>query len=208
MTLSDAGEARIRGYLFMLESSLRTFVAPEMATDVAREIESHIRERARESSALPNERDALERLLREFGTSHRIAQAYSIELAVEEAVSTGRLGATARAIYSLAVNTVQGFFVGLGVLVGYMVGVAALLVALLKPIFPNNVGVLFTDGEFRGIGAQFWLPPNSEARFGWIVAAACAVGGSVLLVLTRRLARAYLERVRERRRPRSKGNGL
>ncbi len=208
MTLSDAGEARIRGYLFMLESSLRTFVASEMATDVAREIESHIRERARESSALPNERDALERLLREFGTSHRIAQAYSIELAVEEAVSTGRLGATARAIYSLAVNTVQGFFVGLGVLVGYMVGVAALLVALLKPIFPNNVGVLFTDGEFRGIGAQFWLPPNSEARFGWIVAAACAVGGSVLLVLTRRLARAYLERVRERRRPRSKGNGL
>jgi len=208
MTLSDAGEARIRGYLFMLESSLRTFVASEMATDVAREIESHIRERARESSALPNERDALERLLREFGTPHRIAQAYSIELAVEEAVSTGRLGATARAIYSLAVNTVQGFFVGLGVLVGYMVGVAALLVALLKPIFPNNVGVLFTDGEFRGIGAQFWLPPNSEARFGWIVAAACAVGGSVLLVLTRRLARAYLERVRERRRPRSKGNGL
>ena len=208
MTLSEAGEARIRGYLFMLESSLRTFVAPEMATDVGREIESHIRERARESNGLPTERDALERLLREIGTPHRIAQAYSIELVVEEAVSTGRLGATARAVYSLAVNTVQGFFVGLGVLIGYMVGVAALLVALLKPIFPNNVGVLFTDGEFRGIGAQFWLPPNSEARFGWIVALVCAVGGSVLLVLTRGLARAYLERVRERRRPRSKGNGL
>jgi uncharacterized membrane protein len=207
MTLTDAGEARIRGYLFMLERSLRTFVAPEMATDVAREVESHIRERVEESSALPNERDALERLLREFGTPHRIAQAYSIELVVEEAVSTGRLGATARAVCSLAMNTVQGFFVGLGVLTGYMVGVGALLVALLKPIFPNNVGVLFTDGEFRGIGAQIWLPPHSEARFGWIVAAAFAIVGSALLVLTHRLARTYLERVRERRRQSSKGNG-
>src|SRR5260370_33937687 len=108
MTLSDAGEARIRGYLFMLESSLRTFVAPEMATDVAREIESHIRERARESSALPNERDELERLLREFGTPHRIGPAYSIELAGGKALPTGRRVAHGPAPSSVPREYVRG----------------------------------------------------------------------------------------------------
>lgn len=202
MTLSESGEARVRGYLFMLESSLRTFLPREAASDAAREVESHIRERARESNGMPNEREALERLLRELGTPHRLAQAYSTELAVDEAVASGRLGAVARAVYALAVNTVQGFFVGLGLLCGYMFGISALLVALLKPIFPGNVGVIFVNGQFRGAGVQFWLPPNAEVYFGWTVAGLGAVGGALVLVLTHRGARAYLEHVRERRRER------
>jgi uncharacterized membrane protein len=208
MTLSDAGEARIRGYLFMFEGSLRTFLPRDVAADACREVESHVRERVREADGLPNERDALERLLRQLGTPHRLAQAYSTELVVEEAVSTGRLGATARAIYALAVNTVQGFAVGLALFIGYVIGVSALLVAVLKPIFPNNVGVIFVNGQFRGVGAQFWLPPNAEAHFGWAVAAIGAFGGALLVVLTHRAARAYLEHVRERRRQRLEAAGV
>jgi uncharacterized membrane protein len=208
MTLSDAGEARVRGYLFMFESSLRTFLPRDAATDACREVESHIRERVRDADGMPNERDALERLLRQLGTPHRLAQAYSTELVVEEAVSTGRLSATARAVYALAVNTVQGFVVGLGLFIGYMLGLSMLLVAVLKPIFPNNVGVILVDGQFRGVGAQFWLPPNAEAQFGWVVAGVGAVGGALLVVLTHRAARAYLEHVRERRRQRLEAAGV
>lgn len=42
MNLSEAGESRIRGYLFMLESSLRTFLKRDVAADAVREVESHI----------------------------------------------------------------------------------------------------------------------------------------------------------------------
>ena len=45
MTISEKGEARIRGYLYMLMSSLRSFLPPDVAKDAVREVESHIRER-------------------------------------------------------------------------------------------------------------------------------------------------------------------
>jgi hypothetical protein len=92
MNLSEAGESRVRGYLFMLESSLRTLLRRDVAADAVREVESHIRERVRETEPMPNERDALNQLLEALGPPHRLARAYSDEIAVVEAVSTGRLG--------------------------------------------------------------------------------------------------------------------
>src|SRR5262249_44066934 len=45
MVLSDTGEARVHGYLFVLERSLKTFLPTEVVRDAVREIESHLRER-------------------------------------------------------------------------------------------------------------------------------------------------------------------
>ncbi len=116
MNLSDDGESRIRGYLFMLESSLRTFLKRDVVADAVREVESHVRERVRETEPMPNERDALNRLLDAIGPPHRLARAYSAELAVDEAVSSGRLWSTARAVFALALNTTEGFAVGVALL--------------------------------------------------------------------------------------------
>ena len=45
MILSDTGESRVRGYLFVLERSLSLGLPRDVARDAAREIESHLRER-------------------------------------------------------------------------------------------------------------------------------------------------------------------
>ena len=110
MNLSDAGESRIRGYLFLLEQSLRRFLRRDVAADAVREVESHIRERVLDDDGMPNERDALNRLLEAMGPPHRLARAYSAELAVDEAVTTGRFVATVRAIFAMAFYTTEGFF--------------------------------------------------------------------------------------------------
>jgi uncharacterized membrane protein len=199
MNLSDAGESRIRGYLYVLDSSLRTFLRRDIAADAVREVESHIRERVRETLAMPNERDALNRLLDDLGPPHRLARAYSAEMAVDEAVTTGRLLAILRAIASLAITTTEGFLAGLALFVGYTTAAAALIVAIAKPIFPNNVGIVTVNGQFRSAGLEFALPPNAVVTHGWSVAAVCAVLGTVLLVITHRAARAYLRHVRRRR---------
>jgi uncharacterized membrane protein len=199
MNLSEAGEARIRGYLFLLDKSLRTFLRREVAADAVREVESHIRERVREVEAMPNERDALNRLLDALGPPHRLARAYSTELAVDEAVTSGQLIATARAILALALHTTEGFFVGVGLLCGYLLSAAFLLVAMLKPIFPNNVGVFTVDGEFRGSGFEPYLPPGTVVSHGWWLALIGVIAGSILLWLTHRGTKAYLGRVRLRR---------
>jgi uncharacterized membrane protein len=199
MNLSKAGESRISGYLFLLDKSLRTFLRREVAADAVREVESHIRERVRETDAMPNERDALNRLLDALGPPHRLARAYSAEMAVDEAVATGRLVATARAILALAFYTTEGFFVGVGLLCGYMFSAACLLIAILKPIFPDRVGVSTVNGEFRGFGFEVNMPPGTVVSHGWWLALFCVVVGSLVLWLTHRGTKAYLRRVRQRR---------
>lgn len=199
MNLSEAGEARINGYLFLLDKSLRTFLRREVAADAVREVASHIRERVAETEAMPNERDALNRLLDALGPPHRLARAYSTELAVDEAVTTGQLAATARAILALAFYTTEGFFVGIALLCGYMTSAAFLLVAVLKPIFPNNVGVFTVNGEFRGSGFEPNLSPDTVVSHGWWLALIGIVAGSILLWLTHWGTKAYLARVRHRR---------
>jgi uncharacterized membrane protein len=199
MNLSDAGESRIHGYLFLLEQSLRTFLRRDVAADAVREVESHIRERVIDDDGMPNERDALNRLLEAMGPPHRLARAYSAELAVDEAVTTGRIGATVRAIVAMAFYTTEGFFVAFGLLGGYLLSVAMLLVAVLKPFFPNNVGVFTVNGRFLGVGLQIHLPPGTVVSYGWLVPLVGAVAGSLGLWLMLRATRAYLRRVRRRR---------
>jgi hypothetical protein len=49
MKLSEVGDARIRGYLFVLGQSLGTFLPRDVARGALQEIESHIRERLESS---------------------------------------------------------------------------------------------------------------------------------------------------------------
>ena len=199
MNLSDDGEKRIRGYLFMLESSLRTFLKRDVVADAVREVESHIRERVRETEPMPNERDALNRLLDAIGPPHRLARAYSAELAADEAVSSGRLWPTARAVFALARNTTEGFAVGVALFTGYLTVGRVSHRRAGEAHLPDNVGVRWVDGEFRGAGLELFVGPETVMTHGWEVVAIFAVVGSLLLWLTHRGTRRYLRRVSERR---------
>ena len=89
MQLTETGESRINGYLFVLERSLKTFLPAETVRDAVREIESHLRERVASADGAPNERAALEKIIAELGPPLRVAQAYSAERTMDEAVATG-----------------------------------------------------------------------------------------------------------------------
>jgi hypothetical protein len=102
-------------------------------------------------------------------------------------------------VLALAVHTTEGFFVGLGLLVGYLTAVAALIVAIAKPILPDHVGIITVNGRFRGAGLEFGLPPGAVVSHGWWLMLGCAVLGTLLLMVTHYAARAYLRRVRARR---------
>ena len=67
MTLSEIGESRVRGYLYVLDKSLRSFLPRDVAADAVREVESHIRERLEQTEPIPDERVAVERVLGELG---------------------------------------------------------------------------------------------------------------------------------------------
>jgi uncharacterized membrane protein len=197
MNLTETGESRVNGYLFVLERSLKTFLAADVVRDAVQEIESHVRERIAADDA-PNERVALEKILAELGPPLRVAQAYSAERTIEEAVTTGRFVAIVRALWHLAASTVSGFFVGLALLTGYMVGVAFLVIAILKPIFPANVGLHVVGGWPVALGAQF-PAPLEPVRGGLYIIPICITLGLTALVVTHRCARKFLAWWRLRR---------
>jgi len=210
MKLSEAGESRVRGYLYVFDRALRTFLPPEFASDAVREIDTHIRERVARVDALPDERAALERVLLELGPPLRVAQAYSAELVLDEAVTTGRIGPTLQSIWYTAVNSVVGFFGALGLFLGYSFGAAFVAIAALKPIFPGNVGFIWAGGRLLGFGANFPLPAGQSVAGGyWVVPLALAVG-LLVLVGTHRSAKRFLTWFRDSRaarRPEARNRG-
>jgi hypothetical protein len=205
VTLTETGESRVNGYLFVLERSLRSFLPLEIVRDAVREIESHVRERVASADAMPNEREALEKILAELGPPLRVAQAYSAERTIDEAVTTGRFVPMVRAVGHLALTTVAGFFTALGLFVGYLGSIAFIALAFLKPIFPNNVGVWVHDATADELsfnfGASFPGLPGQHVTGGyWVIPIALFLGLGGL-VLTHRGARAFLTKWRKRNRP-------
>ena len=199
MKLSEAGEARVRGYLFVLGQSLKSFLPRAVVMDAVQELESHIRERIDGAEPEPDERTALEQVLKELGMPQRVAQAYSAEITIEEAITTGRVAPTVRAFWNLATTSLLGFFPALGLLLGYLLGFASLLTALMKPIFPNNAGMMVVDGVPRGFGVFSDIPPGAEMAGGyWIIPILIGVGLAILII-TQRSATRFLVWWRARR---------
>lgn len=203
MQITDTGESRVRGYLFVLARSLRSFLPADVADDAVREVESHIRERLGQiQAAEPAERDVVERVLAELGPPLRVAQAYSQEMTLDEAVTTGRFVPMARALWHLATTSVFGFAWALLVFTGWTLGVAFLVMAAAKVVFPNNVGIFTLNGRFHSAGANFFLPAGVEAHpFGYWVVPVSLVVGLLILVGTHRGSRRILDWIRSRRSP-------
>jgi uncharacterized membrane protein len=190
VTLSDTGESRVRGYLYVLERSLVLALPREVAADAVREIESHLRERIAAVAPASDERAALEQILAELGPPLRVAQAYSAEHTIDEAVVTGRLVAVLRAMWHVALTSVGGFFAGIGLIVGYGIGLSCLLIAILKPVFPDNVGFWMEGGYPVSLGVKF-PAEGHPAGGGWVILIGLFFGLAALVV-THRGARRFL----------------
>ena len=197
MNLTETGEARVRGYLFILGRSLRSFLPKDTVDDALREVGGHIRERVQQASPSPDERAALERILAELGPPLQVAQAYATELTIDEAVTTGRFLPLVRALAHLAGTTFLGFFAALGVFTGYAFGLSLLALAFLKPVFPQNVGLFWRDG-FKGFGALFPVPPDTQLVGGYWIVPFGLVLGLLAIVLTTRGAKRFLAFFRTR----------
>jgi hypothetical protein len=201
MILSEAGESRINGYLFVLERSLKTFLPPDVVRDAVREIESHVRERLAASDGLPDERAALEKILAELGPPLRVAQAYSVERTIDEAILTGHLVPMFRAVWRLAVTTMVGFGAALGIFAGFVISFAFLAIAVMKPLFPDNVGLWAYNesGIPHDFGMRFPAPLDEHVILGYWVIPISVFAGLLLLVLNYHGVRRFLIWWRNRR---------
>ena len=75
--------------------------------------------------------------------------------------------------------------------------VGFLITAILKPIFPDNVGLWLHEGV--SLGTQFPAPAGVKPLGGYWIIPICLVLGISLLTFVHRLARNWIARLRERR---------
>ena len=199
MKLSEAGEGRIRGYLYLLKQSLRSFMPADIASDSVREVESHIRERLEELGNNGDEREGVERVLAGIGPPLELARVFASEFTLDEAATTGHVAPLLRSLWFLAATTLSRFAKSLVYFTGYMTELALLALAPLKLLFPDNVGLLVRDGIPRAIGAQFPLSEGTEVIGGYWVILICLVLSMLILIVTQRAARRTIARFKESR---------
>lgn len=189
-------QARIDTYLVNLRRCLGALPADEV-NDILREIRGHILERAEASGELTNEK--LVEILKALGKPEDIAPLYHADAMVARARTSfspmQMLMTTAR----WGMMSVFGFVAFVIGLAGYGMGVGLIVSAILKPIFPENVGAFIGPHSFT-IGLAYPAPPPQDELLGWWLIPVCLVAGPLFLIGTTHLLR-WMLRFAPRRRP-------
>jgi len=190
MTTTDK---QMNDYLAHLRKSL-TGMALAEREDIVEEIRMHIRERCGD----PQTR--VEEILAGLGPADELAQQYRTGLLVQKARHSVSPLVILRATLRWATTGVEGFVVFIIALWGYGMGVAFLLLALLKPFLPQYTGLWVGPGEFSfavRMGATMKAPaPPVHELLGWWLIPVCLVLGSLSLAGTTKLIQFLLRRFR------------
>ena len=186
-------ESQVNDYLAQLRASLVGMTLAERE-DIVQEIQMHIRERSGDPQA------GVEEILSGLGPADELAQQYRTGLLVQKARHNISPVPILRATLRWATTGVEGFVVFMIAITGYMMGGAFLLLALLKPFFPQYTGLWVGPGvyglSFR-MGATMTNPASSVHEvLGWWLIPVCLVLGSLSLAGTTKLIQLLLRRFR------------
>ena len=190
MTSTDT---QVNDYLARLRKALGGMTLAERE-DIVQEIQVHICERSSDPQV------SIEEILAGLGPADELAQQYRTGLLVQKARHSISPLTILRATLRWATTGVEGFAVFIVAIVGYMSGIAFLLLALLKPFLPKYTGLWVGPGEFSfsvRMGATMTNPASPVHEvLGWWLIPVCLILGSLSLVATTKLIQFLLRRFR------------
>lgn len=187
--MASEAERKIEAYLLQLRASLRG-VSGDEVRDIIEEMRSHIVEKSTVHGELNS--NAVAAALARLGTPKTLATEYLTGALLAKAEVSRSPWHVLNSLFRWASLSIGGFFVLVGALVGYFVGGALLLCALLKPFHPQTAGLWKipsgNDVELSlrlGFGPQ---PPQGHELLGWWIVPIGLVVGCGLIVITTRVA--------------------
>ena len=187
-------DARVNDYLGELRRELTGMTLAERE-DIVEEIHMHIRERSGGSPA------GLDEILAGLGPAEELAGQYRTGMLVQKARHSSSPVVILRAALRWALTGAEGFVVFLIAVAGYLTGGAFVLLALLKPIFPQRTGLWIGPDAFSFTIRMGALPVSTPALhevLGWWFIPVCAVIGSLVLIATTKLLQFLMKRFRWR----------
>lgn len=202
----NPAEATISNYLTELRTSLTGLPATE-CDEIVSEIGGHLRD------AVAQEDADVASVVAQLGPPAELAAEYRETLLLERTANTLSPWLLLRGAFRLAKLSVLGLVWFVLAVAGYGMAAALLVTALLKPIFPHNIGMWVgphvfnfggfssdAAGRFQG-GAGLFLFTRAPARevLGWWYIPVALVLGGLLLWGTSKLIRRLARMTRGRR---------
>ena len=178
---SEQPQAQIELYLATLRKHLAGLPADDVE-EILRELRGHIAERAGGTGSAQN-RAPIEQVLRDLGTPEQIGSLYRADALVTHARTSFSPALIVRATIRRASKTLVGFVVFLAGFLGYALGAALILCAVLKPFFPAYIG-LWINSHGMVLGAEIPRPQGHELLGWWMIPYGLGVGMGFILGTT------------------------
>src|SRR5579862_7712577 len=189
MTIPKDANQKIEAYLASLRAQLRGFNDQQVAEIVA-ELRSHMLDKLDVvGDTTPSQLDAV---LAALGTPEELAGQYITDNVLARAEVSRSPLRILDGLFRWASLSVAGFFVLLGSVLGYFLGVVFILVAILKPFHPQTAGLWLLhdasgDPEFS-FRMGFGTVLAGKDLLGWWIIPLGLLVGCALITLTTRFA--------------------
>ncbi len=179
-------EQKADAYLRRLNAHLRG-ITKEDAHEIIEELRVHITEKATVNGELTTA--AVDAALAGLGDPDELADEYMADAVFARVEGSRSPVRILKGLFRWASLSVAGFFVLLGSLVGYALGAAFILSALLKPFFRARTGLWYfpANGDSTislRLGVTGSAVDGRELLGWWIVPIGLAVGSGLLMLTT------------------------
>ena len=191
VTVTPDAQQRIDAYLDRLRNRLRGIDEQDIL-DIVEELRSHIRDK----TDVANDEGSVEKVgktLDALGSPEQLAREYLTDSLLARAEVSRSPARILSVLFRWASLSMAGFFVFLSSIVGYVLGIAFILCALLKPIHPQTAGLWIypTGAQDSTISLRLGFgssPPGGTDVLGWWIVPIGLIVGCGLVMLTTRFA--------------------
>jgi len=188
--MSDEAQRKIEAYLSKLRARLRGLKS-EDAAEIVEELRSHILDKAAGSGELTVA--GVDAALAGLGDPEELASQYITYESLARAEVSRSPVLILHSLFRWASLSVAGFFVLVSSVMGYALGILFVLLAVLKPLHPQNAGLWVWRDSTGDLAMSFRMgfggaPSVGREVLGWWVLPLGLLFGCALLILTTRFA--------------------
>jgi hypothetical protein len=184
----DSPQQRVEAYLVKLRARLRGMNDDDVR-EIVQELRAHITDKATASGEFTAA--TVDSTLGALGSPEELASQYLTDALLSRAEITRSPVRILEGLFRWASLSIAGFFVMLGSIVGYFLGIVFVLCALLKPFHAETAGLWTSRDSNNDLSFSIRLgfgnvPVNKQEVLGrWIVPIGLVVGCGLVILTTR-----------------------
>lgn len=191
----------IEAYLVKLRTRLRG-MEDEDVREIVQELRAHVTDKANASGEITAA--TVDSALGALGSPEELASQYLADALLSRAAISRSPVRILEGLFRWASLSIAGFFVMLSSIVGYVLGIAFVLCALLKPFHPQTAGLWTSRSSSNDLSFSIRLgfgsvPVNQHEVLGWWIVPIGLLVGCGLVMLTTHFALWCARRYRRSR---------